>query len=585
MKRKKGKAILLSILLTITMLFSGVTGFATTIIPEVGGGNEEALEINFATQVDVNSISGKNYDLTVHYDAGASSVEVTFANLQSGVANAFKYSLSSGNNWIDYTGPFSLPVTATELNVKLLSPSGSPNGELLMHASLSFEEIQPPPAEYEITTVVMTDGEIDSAGGTADGAGIYEENTTFNLVAAANSGFNFIGWYADEELTDLLSEELAYEITVTGEETYYAAFETEEAPPPAEYEITTIVMTDGEIDSSGGTADGAGIYEENTSFNLVAAANSGFNFIGWYADEELTDLLSEDLAYEITVTGSETYYAAFETEEEPPPPADPVSMNFFADVSGIFSESESDFIIQRDESETNLTFDLLYPGPVEVARVQFNVPQEELMPILQSDGSWTVGGFLPGELVTMTVSNVNSDFVYDYLEVDDSADESMTYTFTVPEMDFSSMAAFYEEEGTTPGGGGGFTPITYALKVKVIGNGTVDPSVGVHRYSPGTVVDIDPSAMNGWEFFGWDGPVQDEQIVMNGDRTVTAIFQRIEEVPLAPPTVTPPPIIILDEEIPKDDGALPDAGVDASMSHLLLGAGSILMGILNRKKK
>ena len=498
MKRKKGKAILLSILLTITMLFSGVTGFATTIIPEVGGGNEEALEINFATQVDVNSISGKNYDLTVHYDAGASSVEVTFANLQSGVANAFKYSLSSGNNWIDYTGPFSLPVTATELNVKLLSPSGSPNGELLMHASLSFEEIQPPPAEYEITTVVMTDGEIDSAGGTADGAGIYEENTTFNLVAAANSGFNFIGWYADEELTDLLSEELAYEITVTGEE---------------------------------------------------------------------------------------TYYAAFETEEEPPPPADPVSMNFFADVSGIFSESESDFIIQRDESETNLTFDLLYPGPVEVARVQFNVPQEELMPILQSDGSWTVGGFLPGELVTMTVSNVNSDFVYDYLEVDDSADESMTYTFTVPEMDFSSMAAFYEEEGTTPGGGGGFTPITYALKVKVIGNGTVDPSVGVHRYSPGTVVDIDPSAMNGWEFFGWDGPVQDEQIVMNGDRTVTAIFQRIEEVPLAPPTVTPPPIIILDEEIPKDDGALPDAGVDASMSHLLLGAGSILMGILNRKKK
>jgi len=585
MKQRKGKAILLSILLTITMLFSGVTGFATTIIPGVGSGNEEALEIDFAAQVDVNSISGKNYDLTIHYEEGNSDVEVTFTNLQTGVDNAFKYSFSSGNTWIDYTGPFSIPITTTQFNVKLLSPTGSPNGELLMHATLSFEEILPPTPEYTIDTVVMTDGIVDSAGGTATGDGTYDENTEVDLIAAANEGYEFIGWYTSDELTDILSTDLTYGITVTGDATYYAAFETVEEPPPTpEYTIATVVVTDGEVDSASGTATGDGTYDENTEVDLIAAAKAGFEFIGWYASDKLTDVLSTDLTYGITVTEDATYYAAFE-EEEIQPPVEPVAMNFFADVSGIFSEDEASFMIQRDESEEGLTFKLLYSGPVPVATVTFSVEQEALSPILESDGSWTVNGFIPGELITMNVSNVNGDFVYDYLEVDETADESLSYSFTVPEANFSSMAAFYEEEETTPGGGGGVVPITYALKVKVIGNGTVNPSVGVHRYAPGTVVDLAPSAMNGWEFFGWDGAVQADQVVMNGDRTITAIFKKIESVPLAPPTVTPPPIIILDEEVPKDDGALPNTGVEASMSNLLLGAGSILLGILNRKKK
>ncbi len=434
-------------------------------------------------------------------------------------------------------------------------------------------------ARFELDTHYLTVSQIGSGTTSPLGEEMpYSYGSEVTLTADPAEGWSFAGWFDDGE-EEPFSQSLNETITITADRIIEARYT--EDPVDLYYSLTIEVIGEGTGITNPDEGPHSYLIANGESETVTVSANAadGSTFAGWFGPNgnEVTD-------NKIVLDENKTIIARFDLDPVTPP-VDPVSMNFFADVSGIFSEDEANFMIQRDESQEDLTFKLLYSGPVPVATVTFSTAQENLNPILESDGSWTVNGFLPGELITMNVSNVNADFVYDYLEVNESADESLSYSFTVPEANFSSMAAFYEEEGTTPGGGGGFTPITYALKVKVVGNGTVNPSVGVHRYSPGTVVDLAPSAMNGWEFFGWDGAVQADQIVMNGDRMVTAIFKEIERVPLAPPTVTPPPIIILDEEVPKDDGALPDTGVDASMSNLLLGAGSILLGILNRKKK
>ena len=67
----------------------------------------------------------------------------------------------------------------------------------------------------------------------------------------------------------------------------------------------------------------------------------------------------------------------------------------------------------------------------------------------------------------------------------------------------------------------------FDLTVDVVGEGSTVPSVGVHSYEEGEEVSVDAFADDGWEFSHWEGDCSGVScsVVMDGDRSVTAVFE------------------------------------------------------------
>ena len=105
-------------------------------------------------------------------------------------------------------------------------------------------------------TVVSTDG------GSATGAGEYNEGTEVTLTATASEGYRFTGW------SDGSSEE-SITITLNSDTALTANFELIPV-----YEL--IINID-----EGGTVEGAGEYEEGTEVTITAIANGCYKFTEW----------------------------------------------------------------------------------------------------------------------------------------------------------------------------------------------------------------------------------------------------------------------------------------------------------------
>ncbi len=76
------------------------------------------------------------------------------------------------------------------------------------------------------------------------------------------------------------------------------------------------------------------------------------------------------------------------------------------------------------------------------------------------------------------------------------------------------------------------------LTVNIQGNGITDPDEGDHDYPIGeepVVVDLYTSADSGWYFDGWIGDVDNDQVVMDDDKEIIAVFKKYSS--------PPPPII------------------------------------------
>jgi uncharacterized repeat protein (TIGR02543 family) len=77
-----------------------------------------------------------------------------------------------------------------------------------------------------------------------------------------------------------------------------------------------------------------------------------------------------------------------------------------------------------------------------------------------------------------------------------------------------------------------FSQITHDLTVAVdpVGGGTTTPSVGVHSYAEGSVVDITATPADGYAFDEWSGDCSGSgacQVTMDADKSVTAHFSQI----------------------------------------------------------
>lgn len=80
-------------------------------------------------------------------------------------------------------------------------------------------------------------------------------------------------------------------------------------------------------------------------------------------------------------------------------------------------------------------------------------------------------------------------------------------------------------------------PVMHTLTLEVEGLGSLSPSEGVHEYEEGTEVSLKAYPEDGWKFIEWVGEVLDPfeletRVIMDGDKTIMAVFDLEEDYPI-----------------------------------------------------
>ena len=172
--------------------------------------------------------------------------------------------------------------------------------------------------------------------GTASGGGTYGKNETVVLSATPFAGHSFKGWFDEEELISSEAEfsfvaekNLLLEARFKEEEEESSTLEETEDGPAALQQKMSAFVTEEELPGEplnepgqaafyaislfaqpeeGGATVGAGLYEEDDLIGLNAIPAEGFEFIGWYEEDEKISIAK---AYAFKVAADRTLTARF----------------------------------------------------------------------------------------------------------------------------------------------------------------------------------------------------------------------------------------------------------------------------------
>lgn len=117
---------------------------------------------------------------------------------------------------------------------------------------------------------IVTASADPAIGGTVTGGGEFAPNASCTVVATANVGYSFLGWYSGQTLK---SVNASYTFTVTEPITLTAKFAINQAL------VTTEV-----VPSDAGTVSGAGAKTFGSSVTLTKTTNTGYAFYRWKAN-------------------------------------------------------------------------------------------------------------------------------------------------------------------------------------------------------------------------------------------------------------------------------------------------------------
>lgn len=136
-------------------------------------------------------------------------------------------------------------------------------------------------AHWEIQQFNVTLLKNENEAGTVSGSGTYDYGTRVNLNTNTIVGYNFLGWYDNNDV--LLSSNRSYSFTITCDLTLTAKWNY--------YTLTTTLN-----DSEAGTATYYSNLKVSTGEEIVlnATTNLGYTWLGWYNGDEL---LSDELDY------------------------------------------------------------------------------------------------------------------------------------------------------------------------------------------------------------------------------------------------------------------------------------------------
>lgn len=181
--------------------------------------------------------------------------------------------------------------------------------------------------QYKVEAKAVSDGAVaNSTGGTVkisggeEGAytvGSYLEGQNTSITATPKEGYDFKGWYSDEKCTKLESQDLTLSIkNIQANHLYYAKFMIKQfsvtavANHPNEKKNSTVQFSSPSSEASNTSVTVKVNY--NGSATFVANAGEGYEFVGWYSDENCQTLVSKTTPYKVSsIKADYTLYAKF----------------------------------------------------------------------------------------------------------------------------------------------------------------------------------------------------------------------------------------------------------------------------------
>lgn len=181
--------------------------------------------------------------------------------------------------------------------------------------------------QYKVEAKAVSDGAVEnSTGGTvkilggeagAYTVGSYLEGQNTSITATPKEGYDFMGWYSNENCTKLESQDLTLSINnIQANHLYYAKFMIQQfsvtavANHPNEKKNSTVQFSSPLSEASDTSVTVKVNY--NGSATFVANAGEGYEFEGWYSDENCQTLVSKTTPYKVSsIKADYTLYAKF----------------------------------------------------------------------------------------------------------------------------------------------------------------------------------------------------------------------------------------------------------------------------------
>ena len=181
--------------------------------------------------------------------------------------------------------------------------------------------------QYKVEAKAVSDGAVaDSTGGTVkisggeEGpytVGSYLEGQNTSITATPKEGYDFKGWYSDEKCIELKSNEPTLSINnIQANHLYYAKFMIKQfsvtavANHPNDKKNSTVQFSSPSSAASDTRVTVKVNY--NGSATFVANAGEGYEFDGWYSDENCQTLVSKTTPYKVSSIKADcTLYAKF----------------------------------------------------------------------------------------------------------------------------------------------------------------------------------------------------------------------------------------------------------------------------------
>ena len=203
---------------------------------------------------------------------GIESAMVSDTNPWDGQNVDFSVNLIQGATWVGwYSDAACTNLVSTDQNYSV-----SPTSDLTLYAKATHD------AELFICAAVA--GANISSVSVSDS--IVPVNGSCTFSAIANTGCTFEGWYSDENCTNLVSTENPYTATIIANTTLYA-----------KAHLSNLNISVGQAEHGTASVNASVIaYGDNAIFTFTPES-ADYELYGWYADEGLTQLVSEANPY------------------------------------------------------------------------------------------------------------------------------------------------------------------------------------------------------------------------------------------------------------------------------------------------
>lgn len=181
--------------------------------------------------------------------------------------------------------------------------------------------------QYKVEAKAVSDGAVENTtGGTVKilggeagvyAVGSYLEGQNTSITATPKEGYDFKGWYSDEKCIELKSNEPTLSINnIQANHLYYAKFMIKQfsvtavANHPNDKKNSTVQFSSPSSEASNTSVTVKVNY--NGSATFVANAGEGYEFVGWYSDENCQTLVNQKTSYTVSsIKADYTLYAKF----------------------------------------------------------------------------------------------------------------------------------------------------------------------------------------------------------------------------------------------------------------------------------